>query len=324
MKEETKRYFETAYKFVSEYKNLGEQYILSAKVHMDEQTPHMHLVFLPVVHTTDKNGNKIDKLACSEFWKAKDSYRQLQNEFYSYMISNGFCLERGLPKEETNRKHYTIEEYKTITNFENTKKALKNIKLDLPETPDISNIRKIMINRDEKIENEIIKPKDKLIDELYRDNLLLHRELSKQALVIDEAEKYQNERDKILADNEELHNKVFAIEIEYQNKSKNLDLQLKYRKQELENEYNEKFDELDNHFYSTINRLEKENNRLNKLLDKFKETFHKFVHWICRNFTMSNDEGMLIRDFEKDTRTFIDPEKQLLKEQKEKEWDLER
>ena len=76
-KEETKKYFETAYKFVSEYKNLGEQYIISAKVHMDERTPHMHLAFLPVVHTTDKKGNDIDKLACSEFWKEKDSYRKL-------------------------------------------------------------------------------------------------------------------------------------------------------------------------------------------------------------------------------------------------------
>ena len=36
---------------------------------MDEQSPHMHLVFLPVVHTKDKKGNNIDKLACSEFWK---------------------------------------------------------------------------------------------------------------------------------------------------------------------------------------------------------------------------------------------------------------
>ena len=32
--EETKRYFETAYKFVCKYKDLGEQYILSAKVHI--------------------------------------------------------------------------------------------------------------------------------------------------------------------------------------------------------------------------------------------------------------------------------------------------
>ncbi len=322
--QEIKRYFETAYKFVSEYKNLGEQYIMSAKVHMDERTPHMHLVFLPVVHTTDKNGNKIDKLACSEFWKAKDSYRQLQNEFYSYMVSNGFDLERGLPKEETNRKHYTIEEYKTITNFENTKETLKNITLDLPETPDISNIRKLMINRDEKIENEIIKPKDKLINDLYQDNLLLHRELSRQALVIDEAEKYQNERDKIIADNEDLHNKMFSMEIEYQNKSKALDLKFEDKKQKLENEYCEKFNELDNHFYSTISKLEKENNRLNKLLDKFKDTFHKFVNWICNNFTMNNNAETLIRDFEQETNIFIDPEKQLLKEQVEKEWDLER
>lgn len=97
---ETKRYFETAYEFVSEYKNLGEKYIMSAQVHMDEESPHMHLVFLPVVHTTDKKGNDIDKLACSEFWKEKDSYRQLQNAFYEYMVSHNFELERGLPKEE--------------------------------------------------------------------------------------------------------------------------------------------------------------------------------------------------------------------------------
>ena len=33
---EIKRYFETAYKFVCGFKNLGEEYIISAKVHMDE------------------------------------------------------------------------------------------------------------------------------------------------------------------------------------------------------------------------------------------------------------------------------------------------
>lgn len=39
--------------------------------------------------------NDIDKLACSKFWKAKDSYRQLQNAFYDYKVSNGFKLERN-------------------------------------------------------------------------------------------------------------------------------------------------------------------------------------------------------------------------------------
>ena len=174
--EETKRYFETAYKFVAEYKNLGEQYIMSAKVHMDEETPHMHLIFLPVVHTQDKKGNNIDKLACSEFWKEKDSYRRLQDSFYQYMILHNYELERGVPKEETGREHIDLKEYKEITNFEKTKETLNSIKLELPNIPDIAdiNINRLSKKRDEKILEKIIKPKDELIKELYEDKLLLH------------------------------------------------------------------------------------------------------------------------------------------------------
>lgn len=41
--EETKRYFRECYNFVAEYKGLGKENIISAVVHMDEATPHMHL-----------------------------------------------------------------------------------------------------------------------------------------------------------------------------------------------------------------------------------------------------------------------------------------
>ena len=94
--EETKRYFETAYKFVCGFKNLGEEYILSAKVHLDESTPHMHLIYLPVVHTIDKkSGKDIEKLCCTDFWKGKNSYKVLQDNFYKYVTRAGFELERG-------------------------------------------------------------------------------------------------------------------------------------------------------------------------------------------------------------------------------------
>ena len=297
--EETKRYFETAYKFVSEYKNLGEQYILSAKVHMDEQSPHMHLIFLPVVHTKDKKENDIDKLACSEFWKAKDSYRQLQNAFYDYMVSNNFELERGLPKEETGREHIDLKEYKELTNFEKTKETLKNIKLELPDVPDIAdiNINRLSKKRDEKILEEIIKPKDNLINELYKDNLSLHQELLRQAKMVEKAEKYENERDKILSDNRELHNQVDNIKAEY--KEKEFDIEWKYK--------------------SKIKSLEKENNHLHSVIDKFKESIGKFIEWICQKFDMGA-ENNLIRDFEKETRSSLDAEKQIKQEEKEKEW----
>lgn len=160
---ETKRYFETAYKFVCEYKNLGEQYILSANVHMDENTPHLHLVFIPVVHTTDKKGNAIDKVACSEFWKEKDSYIQLQNAFYSYITQNGFNLERG---KSSSKENLSMKDYKKITNYEKTKKTLEDIKIELPNIPDIKNFGKLTVKRDEKIHKEIIEPKDQLIKQL--------------------------------------------------------------------------------------------------------------------------------------------------------------
>ena len=113
--EETKRYFQTAYKFVANYNNLGEDFIVSAKVHMDESTPHMHIVFIPVVHKKDKNGNEISKIACSEYWKGKDSYKKLQDNFYSYITKAGFNLERGNKKEN---EHIPIEKLKKITNYE--------------------------------------------------------------------------------------------------------------------------------------------------------------------------------------------------------------
>ena len=300
--EETKRYFETAYKFVSEYKNLGEQYILSAKVHMDEETPHMHLIFLPVVHTKDKEGNDIDKLACSEFWKAKDSYRQLQNDFYNYMVSNNFELERGMPKEDTGREHIDLKEYKEITNFDKTKEKLQNIKLELPGLPDLEdiNVNRLSKKRDEKIIEEIIKPKDNLINDLYQDNLILQQELSRQARTVEKAEKYQRERDKMMEDNENLHNEVEQIRAEY--KQKERDIEWKYK--------------------SKIKGLEKENSKLHRIVDKFYETIDKFIHWICKKFDMSAEDN-LIRDFQKETNTLLNAEKQIEKENREKEFEME-
>ena len=291
--EETKRYFKESYKFVCNYNNLGERNIISATVHLDETTPHMHLVYIPVIHTKDKEGNDIDKICCRDFWKGRDSYRKLQNAFHKYITSKGFDLERGLPIEETGAKHEKIEDLKKLTNFENTKKVLDTIKLELPETPNINDIKLIKLNR-EKVENAIIKPKDDKIMELYQENLKLHNELSKQANLVKVAEKYQKERDKILAD-------VENIKTEY--KEKEFDLEWDYKKQ--------------------VKKLEKENNRLHKIVDKFYETVDKFIVWICHRFGIGESKE-LVRKFEEETRTFIDPIKQIEHEEREKEWDLER
>ena len=293
---ETKRYFETAYQFVCEYKNLGEQYILSANVHMDENTPHLHLVFIPVVHTTDKKGNAIDKVACSEFWKAKDSYIQLQNAFYSYITQNGFNLERG---KSSSKEHLSMKDYKEITNYEKTKKTLEDIKIELPNVPDIKNFGKLTVKRDEKIQKEIIEPKDQLIKQLYSDNKKLHRELEKQVTLIDKAEKFEHEKQTILQKQSNLEQKYIKLEKNYNKQT-----------QQLENNYNIKVKELEQDFNKKYDNLLKENIYLNKIINKFFETLEKFIHWICKKFAISEEDN-LIRDFQKETNTFINPEKQI-------------
>ena len=300
--DETRRYFETAYKFVCEYKDLGEQYILSAKVHMDEETPHMHLVFIPVVHTTDKNGNNIDKIACSEFWKAKDSYRQLQDAFYKYMVANHFELERGNPSEKV---HLSVEDYKNITNFEKSKTLLQDVKMDLPDTPDITSFKKIMINRDEKIQEQIIKPKDKAIQELKEQNFLLTMALNKQIKTVDKAIKYEKDIKPILDENAEFKEKCEVLEINY-----NAKIQEETRK--IENKYEEQ-----------ISYLENENNFLKNIINTLQKTVHKFIEWVCIKLSITYEDSF-IRKFECENDIYLAPEKQIEHEKEleyeEMEW----
>ena len=285
---ETKRYFDECYKFICNYKNLGEKNIISAVVHLDEGSPHMHLMFVPVVHTKDKDGKDIDKICARDFWKGRDSYRKLQDAYFNHVKSKGFDLERGIFVEDTGRSHYSVEEYKKITNYENTKKVLNNIKLELPEVPSLNDISKISFKRDNRIMEEIIKPKDNLIKELFEENISLHKELSKQDKIVDEAAKYQKERDMILADNRTLQNEVKNIRNEY--KEKQFDLEWKYK--------------------SKIEKLEDENTHLVKIINKFYENIKRFIHWVCNKFSVS-EEDSLIRDFEKETNTYLDPQKQI-------------
>ena len=269
---------------------------------MDEETPHMHLVFIPVVHTTDKKGNDIDKIACSEFWKAKDSYRQLQDAFHSYITANGFDLERGNSSE---RVHLSVEDYKKITNFENTKTVFKDIKLELPETPDVKSFGKLVRNRDEKIQELVVAPRDKMIRELQEQNSLLYLTLQSQVNTVERASKYEKERKSIMCENRELKEKCENMENDYS-------VKLKEEIQKAKNKYE-----------GEIYKLEKENSFLRKVINTLEKTVDKFIHWVCTKFSVSSEEEF-IRDFEFENDIYLDPEKQIEYEEdleyEEMEW----
>ncbi len=297
--DETKRYFEESYKFIFNYKNLGEKNIISAVVHFDETTPHMHLIYIPVIHAKDKDGHEIDKVCCRDFWKGRDSYKNLQNAFHEYITSKGFDLQRGLPVEETKRKNETIQNYKQITNFENTKKLLENITLELPKTPQISDIKKVMLNRDEKIFEKIIKPKDELILKLHKENLALNKELSKQVNIVDFAENFKEDYINMTEKNVNLRLSNSLLKEEMEKKEKELELKFENKVYDIEHSYKKQ-----------IENLEKENKTLKKMIDKFKITIKHFIKWICHKFSYPSEDE-IIRDFEKETYIDLNIEKQL-------------
>nr|MCR5121036.1 plasmid recombination protein [Ruminococcus sp.] len=97
------------YRFVT-HKVGGEQFVVSAVVHMDEKTPHMHVAFIPTVAGKDRKGRPCRRVNASEFWKGKDSYSRLQDEYHEWITSCGYALERGT--KGSTAEHLSVEEYK--------------------------------------------------------------------------------------------------------------------------------------------------------------------------------------------------------------------
>ena len=60
---------------------------------------------------------------------------------------------------------------------------------------------------------------------------------------------------------------------------------------------------------------------MNKIIDKFYEVIEKFIKWICKKFDMGA-EDYLMRDFQKETNTLLDTEKQIEHEAIEKDLEM--
>ena len=102
---EMPEYFNRAFEFLKE--RIGEANIISAVVHMDEKTPHLHLCFVPLT----KDG----RLSAKEILGNKKAMIQWQDDFYACMSERWTELERGAPAVETKRRHLTPQWYKRVT-----------------------------------------------------------------------------------------------------------------------------------------------------------------------------------------------------------------
>lgn len=104
---ERQRFFVDATEYFAE--RYGKENIISAVVHTDETTPHLHLNLIPIV------GNKLS--AKQLFTRA--SLRELQTDFHD-KVGKKWNLERG--KEGSQAKHINTAEFKAKTIIEHANK----------------------------------------------------------------------------------------------------------------------------------------------------------------------------------------------------------
>lgn len=93
--EEQREYFDYAYRFFED--SFGKENIISAVVHLDEATPHMHLCFVPIT--------KKGRLSSKEIIGGPKGLVNWQDKFYAYMHEKYPDITRGTPARLTHRKH---------------------------------------------------------------------------------------------------------------------------------------------------------------------------------------------------------------------------
>jgi len=99
---EVKEFFDHALEFMKTKQNAATY--ISAVVHVDERTPHMHLIFVPL--TPD------NRLSAKTIIGNRKKLTQWQDEFHAHMVKKYPDFERGESASSTGRVHLTPQQYK--------------------------------------------------------------------------------------------------------------------------------------------------------------------------------------------------------------------
>ena len=129
---EVKEFFDHALEFMKSKQDAATY--ISAVVHVDEKTPHMHLFFVPL--TPD------NRLSAKTIIGNRKKLTQWQDEFHSHMVKKYPDFERGESASSTGRVHLPPRQYKAAVHLTEQRSAIMdkirsvnvfNMKTLLPE-----------------------------------------------------------------------------------------------------------------------------------------------------------------------------------------------
>ena len=112
-----KAYFQHALTFLQEHQRLDT--FISAVVHMDEKTPHMHVTFVPL---TEDN-----RLTAKEIIGNRKKLTQWQDDYWQHMVAKYPELERGQSASQTGRNHIPPRIFKEMTRLTKQRERLEDL-----------------------------------------------------------------------------------------------------------------------------------------------------------------------------------------------------
>ena len=111
---EIQAFFQRAADFLID--RVGRENIVSAVVHMDEKTPHLHLTFVPLTE---------NRLCAKEIIGNRANLTKWQDDFHAYMVEKYPDLERGESASKTGRKHIPTRLFKQAVSLSKQARAIE-------------------------------------------------------------------------------------------------------------------------------------------------------------------------------------------------------
>ena len=263
-KEEILRWAHGCMEFI--YKDLGytKEQVIQSVLHLDEKTPHIHCVVVPLVKKFDKRVNK-ERYSISKRDYIKDqNYLSILQDKYCFRLNNlGFNLERG--EKGTKIKNLSLGQLKGITRqYERlANKSKKNI-----ESEHLKIINMLKFSK----------------KKAFSDSIILN------------GESYH-----ILLKYLDLYTKEIQNQVIYQNFFNDLDDYI-FNYKELEKEYNHSQKVIDN-LEEECEKLDQNNNNLIEfikyILEMLKDIFRRIL--LSKNESDKNKTINILKDcYEKD------------------------
>ncbi len=158
------------------YEDLGytKEQVLHSVIHLDEATPHIHCVVVPLVKKFDKRTNtERYTISKKQYIRDKIHLSELQDKYHKRLTDKGYDLERGI--KGSDRKHIKIKDYKKINRKLEQNLNTRNDRLD-----------KIMNELDKRMETTKTIPFDKKHIVVEKDTFdIMHKAINESKKVME-------------------------------------------------------------------------------------------------------------------------------------------